>query len=133
IRMASGRMVEGRVTFVARSADDVTRTFRVEVTVPNPDLSLRDGETAEILIGAAGKRAHLLPQSALTLDDEGTLGLRIVGPESRAQFVPVELLRDTPSGVWITGLPDSADVIVIGQDYVTDGVPVDPVFQELGQ
>ena len=133
IRMASGRMVEGRVTFVARSADDVTRTFRVEVTVPNTDLSLRDGETAEILIGAAGKRAHLLPQSALTLDDEGTLGLRIVGPESRAQFIPVELLRDTPSGVWITGLPDSADVIVIGQDYVTDGVPVDPVFQELGQ
>ena len=133
IRMASGRMVEGRVTFVARSADDVTRTFRVEVTVPNTDLSLRDGEPAEILIGAAGKRAHLLPQSALTLDDEGTLGLRIVGPESRAQFIPVELLRDTPSGVWITGLPDSADVIVIGQDYVTDGVPVDPVFQELGQ
>lgn len=133
IRMASGRGVEGRVTFVARSADDVTRTFRVEVTVPNPDLSLRDGETAEILIGAAGKRAHLLPQSALTLDDEGALGLRIVNPDSLAQFVPVELLRDTPSGVWLTGLPDSADVIVIGQDFVTDGVPVDPVFQELGQ
>lgn len=132
-RMASGRTVEGRVTFVSRSADDTTRTFRVEIKVPNPDLSLRDGETAEIMIGAEGKNAHLLPQSALTLNDEGTLGLRIVDAEKRAQFMAVTLLRDTPSGVWLTGLPDTADVIVIGQEYVTDGVPVAPVYQELGQ
>ncbi|MFU8776936.1 MAG: efflux RND transporter periplasmic adaptor subunit, partial [Roseovarius sp.] len=38
IRMASGRMVEGRVSFVARSADNTTRTFRIEVTLPNPNL-----------------------------------------------------------------------------------------------
>lgn len=132
-RMASDRTVEGRVTFISRSADDTTRTFRVEIKVPNPDLSLRDGETAEIMIGSEGKNAHLLPQSALTLNDEGTLGLRIVDAEKRAQFVAVTLLRDTPSGVWLTGLPDAADVIVIGQEYVTDGVPVEPSYQELGQ
>ncbi|MFU8776935.1 MAG: hypothetical protein ACNA7M_04630 [Roseovarius sp.] len=61
------------------------------------------------------------------------MGLRIVDAGRRAQFVPVDLLRDTPAGVWVTGLPDMADVIVIGQDYVTDGVPVMPVYQELGQ
>lgn len=132
-RMASGREVEGRVTFVSRSADDTTRTFRIEVKVPNPDISLRDGETAEITIGAEGRIAHLLPQSALTLNDEGTLGLRIVDTEKRAQFTAVTLLRDSPSGVWVTGLPDEADVIIIGQEYVTDGVLVEPVYQELGQ
>ena len=132
-RMASGREVEGRVTFVSRSADDTTRTFRIEVKVPNPDISLRDGETAEIMIGAEGRIAHLLPQSALTLNDEGTLGLRIVDTEKRAQFTAVTLLRDSPSGVWVTGLPDEADVIIIGQEYVTDGVLVEPVYQELGQ
>lgn len=132
-RMASGREVEGRVTFVSRSADDTTRTFRIEVKVPNPDTSLRDGETAEIMIGAEGKTAHLLPQSALTLNDEGTLGLRIVDVENRAQFVAVHLLRDSPSGVWVTGLPDKADVIIIGQEFVTDGVAVEPVFQDLSQ
>ncbi|MGX0976595.1 multidrug efflux system membrane fusion protein [Roseovarius sp. MBR-51] len=132
-RMASGREVEGLVTFVSRSADDTTRTFRIEVKVPNPDISLRDGETAEIMIGAEGRIAHLLPQSALTLNDEGTLGLRIVDTENRAQFKAVSLLRDSPSGVWVTGLPDEADVIIIGQEYVTDGVLVEPVYQELGQ
>ena len=132
-RLASGQTVEGRVTFLSRAADNTTRTFRVEIKVPNPDLTLRDGETAEIMISAEGKTAHLLPQSALTLDDEGTLGVRLVDGESRALFAPITLLRDTPQGVWMTGLPDSADVIVIGQEYVTDGVPVRPAFQELGQ
>jgi multidrug efflux system membrane fusion protein len=132
-RTTSGSEVEGTVNFLSRAADDTTRTFRVEVRVPNPDLGLRDGETAEIRISAEGKAAHLLPQSALTLNDEGTLGLRLVDAETQAHFVPVTLLRDTPNGVWITGLPDPADVIVIGQEYVSDGVPVRPVYQELGQ
>ena len=132
-RTTSGSDVEGTVSFLSRAADDTTRTFRVEVRVPNPELGLRDGETAEIRISAEGKAAHLLPQSALTLNDEGTLGLRLVDAEARAHFVPVTLLRDTPNGVWITGLPDPADVIVIGQEYVSDGVPVRPVYQELGQ
>jgi len=132
-RTTSGSEVEGTVSFLSRAADDTTRTFRVEVRVPNPDLGLRDGETAEIRISAEGKAAHLLPQSALTLNDEGTLGLRLVDAETRAQFVPVTVLRDTPNGVWLTGLPETANVIVIGQEYVSDGVPVRPVYQELGQ
>jgi len=45
----------------------------------------------------------------------------------------VSLLRDTPNGVWLSGLPDEANVIIIGQEYVTDGVKVTPSYQELGQ
>ncbi|HAW49144.1 MAG TPA: efflux RND transporter periplasmic adaptor subunit, partial [Roseovarius sp.] len=44
-RTASGQEVAGEVSFVSRSADPTTRTFRVDVRVPNPDLTLRDGET----------------------------------------------------------------------------------------
>lgn len=132
-RLATGDQIGGEVTFLSRAADPETRTFRVEIEVPNPDLTLRDGQTAEIIIAADGTNAHLLPQSALTLDDEGTLGVRLVGADSAAQFTPVTLLRDTPNGVWLTGLPDQADVIIIGQEFVTDGVKVAPTFQELGQ
>jgi multidrug efflux system membrane fusion protein len=49
------------------------------------------------------------------------------------RFAPVTLLRDTPTGIWLSGLPERADVIVIGQEYVTDGVTVEPVYEELGQ
>lgn len=131
--LASGGTVEGKVVFLSRAADPTTRTFRVEIEVANPDLALRDGQTAEIVIAAEGKQAHLLPQSALTLDDDGALGVRIVTEDDEAAFLPVTLLRDTTSGVWLTGLPDKANVIIIGQEFVTDGVRVMASYQEAGQ
>ena len=123
-RLTGGREVRGRVTFLSRSADPLTRTFRVELEVPNTDLSIRDGQTVEIAIASDGADAHLLPGSALTLDDQGRLGVR-VAEDGIARFVPVSLIRDTMDGVWVNGLPTTADVIVVGQEYVTDGVPVD--------
>lgn len=128
-RLATGRTVTGTVSFLSRSADPETRTFRVEITVPNPDGSIRDGQTAEIVVEAQGARAHLLPASALTLDDEGRLGVRTVDGD-RAGFAPVTLLRDTPQGVWVEGLPEEAGVITVGQDYVTEGVPVEVTWRD---
>jgi multidrug efflux system membrane fusion protein len=128
-RLADGREVRGIVTYAARSADEATRTFRVEVEVPNADRSIRDGQTAEILIASEGTLAHLLPSSALTLDDKGALGIRAV-EAGLAAFKPVGVLRDTVEGIWVTGLPASVDVIVVGQEFVTDGVAVEPTYRE---
>lgn len=134
-RLSSGREIIGQVTFVSRSADLNTRTFRVEAELPNTDLSIRDGQSAEIAIQSKGRAAHLLPQSTLTLDDDGTLGVRIAeaGADGDiARFVPVELLRDSREGIWVAGLPATARVIVTGQDYVTDGVPLAVTLEESG-
>ncbi|WP_071673307.1 efflux RND transporter periplasmic adaptor subunit [Nioella nitratireducens] len=129
-QLATGQRVQGTVTFLSRSADPQTRTFRVEITVPNADLEIRDGQTADILIAAPGQMAHLVPSSALTLNDEGILGVRIVDDTDTARFAPVSFLRDTVDGVLVADLPETVDVIVVGQEFVTDGVPVDPHEQE---
>ncbi|MBT8155419.1 efflux RND transporter periplasmic adaptor subunit [Epibacterium ulvae] len=129
-KLATGADVQGRVTFVSRSADPETRTFEIDIVVPNADLKIRDGQTADIVISADGAQAHKLPQSSLTLNKEGRLGVRIVGAESKVEFVPITLLRDTVDGVWLTGLPDQADVIIVGQDFVTHGVPVAATYKE---
>ena len=131
-RLASGREILGQVSFLSRSADPETRTFRVEIEVDNSDLSIRDGQTAEILIGGGGTAAHFIPQSALTLNNEGRLGVRIVQNDT-AQFAPVSVLRDTPTGIWVDGLTDQVDVIVVGQEFVDDGVAVDVTFREAMQ
>ncbi|MEM6480856.1 MAG: efflux RND transporter periplasmic adaptor subunit [Pseudomonadota bacterium] len=132
-RLASGETVEGNVTFVSRSADPTTRTFRVEIEVANPDFSLRDGQSAEIRIAAQMTQAHLLPQSALTLSDEGALGVRVVLADDTAQFLPITILRDSVDGIFVSGLPDAANVIIIGQEFVANGVPVTPSYQEFSQ
>ncbi len=133
-RLAAGGVeVAGKVTFISRSADTATRTFRVEIEVANEDLSIRDGQTAEIAISSAGVKAHLIPQSALTLNDEGILGVRLIDDANMVMFAPVELMRDSPQGVWATGLPETANVILVGQEFVTAGVKVAPSWRELSQ
>lgn len=122
-RLATGQEVTGRVSYLSRSADPATRTFRVEAEIANPDRSIREGQSVEMLIAAEGTRAHLLPASVLTLDDSGTLGVRLA-VDGVARFAPVRVLRDEPGGLWLAGLPETAEVIVVGQDYVTDGSPL---------
>jgi len=130
-KLINGREIQGTVTFVSRSADQTTRTFRVEIEADNADLSISKGQTSEILIASDGTQAHLLPQSALTLDDSGALGVRTVDDKSQVLFFATDLIRDTIKGVWLKGLPEKANVIVLGQEYVTDGVEVQQVFQEV--
>jgi multidrug efflux system membrane fusion protein len=132
-RLASGQEVVGEVTFLSRSADERTRTFEVEITVPNPDYEIRDGQTADIMIRTEGTPAHLLPTSAMTLNDDGQLGVRVVDEDNVVQFVPVRMIRDTANGVQLAGLPEVADVITVGQEFVTEGVRVRTTYEELTQ
>ncbi len=132
-KLTTGQTLTGKVSFLGRSADPLTRTFRVEIEVPNPNLMIRDGQTTEIIIGAEGSKAHLVAQSALTLNNEGLLGVRVVDAQSLARFMPVTLLRDSVEGVWIAGLPEQVDIIIIGQEYVVDGVPVAASFEDPAQ
>ncbi|MCF2903484.1 efflux RND transporter periplasmic adaptor subunit [Octadecabacter sp. CECT 8868] len=129
-RLSTGEEFAGQVSFVSRSADETTRTFRVEIQVPNADMAIGDGQTVEILVASSGQTAHLLPGSSMTLDDEGTIGIRALADGDIAQFMPVGIMRDTVNGIWVSGLPETVDVIVVGQEYVTDGVPVTPTYRE---
>ena len=128
-RLITGEELVGELTFIARTSDPQTRTFQVEVTVPNLSQDIRYGITAEIFIELPNQLAHLLPQSALTLDDDGRLGVRTV-EKNIAKFYPVNILHDNADGVWVTGLANETDVIVIGQEYVNNGREVAPTFIE---
>lgn len=127
-QLANGRRLRGEVSFIGRSADPLTRTFRVEIEVPNPDNAIRDGQSVDILIGLDGVHGHLLPQSALTLNDSGTLGIR-AHKDGVAVFHPVNVIRDDPRGMWLTGLPEKVDVIIVGQEFVRHGRAVIPTYR----
>jgi len=119
-RLANGRVVTGTIRFVSRAADAATRTYRVEVAAENPDGAIRDGMTAEIAVALPPRPAHLVAQSALTLDDAGRLGVRLADG-GVARFVPVTILGEDGGGVWLDGLPPEAEIIVVGQEFVSDG------------
>lgn len=126
VRLVSGVELEGTVRHLARKASDKTRTFALEVALPNPDGAIPSGMTAEVRLTAAAQPALAVPRSVLTLNEAGQVGLRVVGDGDVAAFLPVQLIDDTEAGFMVTGVPQAARVIVAGQDLVRDGDVVIP-------
>lgn len=121
VRLVSGVELEGTVKHLARKASDKTRTFALEVDLPNPDGAIPSGMTAELRLTAATQPALTVPRSVLTLNEAGQVGLRVVIEGDIAAFLPVDLIDDTEAGFVVTGVPQGARVIVAGQDLVRDG------------
>jgi multidrug efflux system membrane fusion protein len=129
--LVSGETVTGKVTFLADRADAATRTFSVEVTLPNADAKLRDGISADIHIPVRQVRAQHISPGIMVLNDAGVPGVRVV-IDHRVKFIPVTVLSDGPDGAWVAGLPDRVAVITVGQEFVNDGQKVDAVAAKGG-
>lgn len=125
--LLSGKTVTGSVRYVAPVAADSTRTFRVELAIPNPESALRAGMSAEIRLPAGDIVAHQMTPALLTLDDEGNIGVKTVDSLDTVRFFPVEIVRSGNDGIWVTGLPDRVRVITVGQGFVSAGQVVKPV------
>lgn len=124
ITTVTGQAVEGKVSYISAVADGATRSFPAEIEFANDDFAIRDGVTATAIVNIGTAPGHLLPQSVLTLDDDGALGVRVV-EDGVVAFYPVTIVSDTREGVWVSGLPAVAEVITIGQENVTSGQAVD--------
>jgi membrane fusion protein, multidrug efflux system len=127
VRLATGTAVEGTVRFVSSRASPQTRTYRVEIEIPNHDGAIPDGITCEVVLKLAPVPAVRMARSALTFSSEGRLGVRVVGADNRVGFVPVTLVEDEPDHLWIAGIPNGTRVIVQGQDFVKEDQVVEPV------
>ncbi|GLQ18092.1 efflux RND transporter periplasmic adaptor subunit [Maritalea porphyrae] len=123
VKTITGQEVVGKLSYVSPTSNTATRAFPVEVEIENSDYSIRAGLTAEAIAVLGTTKAHLVPQSVLTLDNEGTIGVRAVH-DSEVAFHEVQILRDTTEGIWVTGLPDNVDIITFGQEYVIAGQKV---------
>jgi multidrug efflux system membrane fusion protein len=127
VRFIDNQHVNGKVTFVAVSAEAATRTYRVEARMANADGAIPDGVTCEMVVNLEAVEASAIPRSAIVFSDDGRLGVRIADGDSRARFVPVEVVDDARDVMWLTGLSGAARVIVVGQDFVKDGDLVEAV------
>ena len=123
-RLISGDEIQGKVSFIATSADKNTRTFRVEVQVDNKDRAIRDGVSAEIYIESKKVLSHRISPAILSLNDQGKLGIRTVDENNAVEFKEIEILEDTTEGLWISGLNENERIITLGQEYVFQGQTV---------
>ena len=125
IRQAGGDSHEGRVQFVARQANERTRTFRAEVAVPNPEATVPAGISTAVAITLEPVPAHRVSPGILVLDDSGVLGIKAVADDQTVAFHPADIIRAEADAVWLAGLPDRLRVIIVGQGFVTPGQTVE--------
>jgi multidrug efflux system membrane fusion protein len=128
VRLVTGETSRGRIRFVAKTASQTTRTYRVEVEVANPDGAIPDGITVEVSLPLAPAPATRIPRSALTISSAGDIGVRAVDEADVVGFLPVRVVEDQQTVMWVAGIPDGARVIVQGQDFVREGQRVEAVI-----
>lgn len=124
--LVNGTRLNGVIRYLAPIADENTRTFRVELEVPNPN-ALRAGLTAEMQLAGSRITAHDISPSLLTLADDGTIGVKTVNSNNQVDFYPIEIEGSSDNGILVTGLPDTVTVITVGQGFVVVGQQVEPV------
>jgi multidrug efflux system membrane fusion protein len=121
ISLVTGDNIQGKLTFVSKSASVATRTFRVEAEIANPSGIVRDGISGTLVIDTDPVLAHKISPSILLLADDGELGVKTVNSENMVEFFPVQIIQDTEEGIWVAGLPDFSNIIVLGQGFVETG------------
>lgn len=130
--LLTGQRVNGLVRYLARAADNISRSYRIEVEVDGSFTDLREGITAEILVDSAEIQAHLVPSSALTLDDNGLIGVKTLDANNTVEFQNISIVGDNTSamnpGVWVTGLRGDIVLVTLGQEVVFPGQQVESNF-----
>jgi len=127
--LTSGQALSGEITFVGRQSDASTRTYAIEVAIPNADYSVRSGLTAQISVPVGKVQAHLISPALLALDTQGNIGLRTLSEEDQVVWNDITIINDSGSGAWVTGLPDVVRLITVGQEMVVPGERVEAVFE----
>ena len=99
LELVTGKVIEGYLTFVSKSASADTRTFSVESQIANSDGEIKDGLTASMTIKIDKVMAHKISPSILLLNDDGKLGIRIVEESKIAKFIEISILEDSEEGL----------------------------------
>lgn len=124
LNLITGESILGNLSFVSKSASNLTRTFKVESEIKNKKGVIRDGITSEMIIKTSKIYAHKISPSILMLNDKGILGIKVIENEDTVKFIPIDILEDSEDGIWVTGVPDKIQLIIQGQGFVENNQKV---------
>ena len=124
VTMATGATARGSLTFIGKQSADESRTYPIEVTVPNPDFAISSGLSAEIMVALSAQPAHKISMSYVVLDANGEMGVRTVDDDQRVRFYRIDVVREDAEGLWVSGLPTEVTLITVGQEFVSPGQQV---------
>ncbi len=127
VSLLNGQQAEGKLRYIASVGNDSTNTFKIEVAIDNNNAKFLAGLSSELTIELAQMSAIKISPALLALDERGNIGVKSV-KESIVHFTPINIIKSESDGIWLTGLGEQADVIVLGQGFVRAGDKVEAIF-----
>ncbi len=113
--------IESNVFYVHKSIDDESRTFQIEIRIPNPKRKLAPQMIANVkLLRRSYENQIVIPLDAVIESEEGRY-VFVVSKENTARKMPLELLAIYEDSVLVQGLEANEELIVIGQQELTEG------------
>ena len=119
-----GEEVQGFIDYVSPISDPETKTFEIVVKVKNKDLRYKDGLSSMISINKGEVLAHKISPSILALGEEGQLGVKVITNGNEVEFKDITIIEDTSEYMLVTGLSEKEKIIIVGQQYVSNGEKV---------
>lgn len=115
----------GTVYLIHPSIDPTTRTFQVEVTLPNGDNRVRSGMFARVIFDFGAKKNVVVPDMAIVKQTGSGNRYVYVYNDGKVSFNKVELgQRLGNSYELISGVTSGSDVVISGQSRLNDGMEV---------
>jgi multidrug efflux system membrane fusion protein len=127
--LLSGVTLNGKINYISMSADSSTRTFLIEARAENAVGVQYFGQSARIRVYLGERSAHLLSPSLLNLNSEGGLQIKTLDQENRVVSHDVSMIRSDNEGIWLSGLPETINLITVGQGFVSNGEVVDAISE----
>ena len=124
VKLITGETLQGNISFIAAAADPQTRSFAVEALITDDDQTIAGGVSATMFVPTEEVDATFITPSAMSLGEDGALGVKAVDDENRVVFLPIEFISSSLDGAWVTGIPDKSRVITLGQGFVNPGEQV---------
>lgn len=120
------KVFEGRVSLIHPALDAATRTFTVEVTVPNASLTLRPGMFARATFNMGDKQGVMIPDVAIMRQTGTNERYVYVISDGKAERRVVDLGRQVEGQVDIlSGVEAGEQVAITGMSKMNNGSAVE--------
>lgn len=116
---------KGFVSLISPTVDAQSRTFAVEITIPNRDNKILAGMFGRVTLNLGEARHVVVPDKAVVKQPGSSNKYVYVYENGRVKYCQVEIGQRVDDGYEIiSGLPATADVVVYGQSRLANGMKV---------
>ena len=116
---------QGKISLVYPTIDPITRTFNVEIKIPNLDRKVRPGMFARATLDLGAKDRVVVPDLAVVKQAGSGDRFIYVYEDGKVFYRKIELGRRMGEEIeLLSGVKDHAQVVVAGQSRLLDGIEV---------